>query len=313
MLQNKEKSNGADNNQKELVPKTSSVISIIDENMLVYDILSRIPVKSLMQFKCVSKPWRSLIPDPYFVDLHFTRSKTLQRFFFTIPQVGSETENETWGIYYQEYQAYFKTTGLLSEESHRVGSTIPTVRRLRSAHCSEIIGGINSLICFVHSQDDAACIYNISTGETTPWIKSTVLRKARKWKTCCYIGSPTYSFGYDPATKKHKVMCMWNMSQKQEVNGRVAIFRRFTTDTAKLWIYEDDDKETTYKATSMDSTDMNWTENTITLPVPWFLFALMLDYVHRPVKAWCPYQKPKRSISVNLQQGSARRDAPGMN
>lgn len=215
MLQNKEKSNGADNNQKELVPKTSSVISIIDENMLVYDILSRIPVKSLMQFKCVSKPWRSLIPDPYFVDLHFTRSKTLQRFFFTIPQVGSETENETWGIYYQEYQAYFKTTGLLSEESHRVGSTIPTVRRLRSAHCSEIIGGINSLICFVHSQDDAACIYNISTGETTPWIKSTVLRKARKWKTCCYIGSPTYSFGYDPATKKHKVMCMWNMSRKQ--------------------------------------------------------------------------------------------------
>lgn len=54
-----------------------------------------------------------------------------------------------------------------------------------------------------------------------------------------------------------------------EVNGRVAIFRRFTADTAKLWIYEDDDKETTYKATSMDSTDMNWTENTITLPVPW--------------------------------------------
>lgn len=61
------------------------------------------------------------------------------------------------------------------------------------------------MICFVYSQDDAACIYNISTGETT---------QASKWKTC-YIGSPTYSFGYDPATKKHKVMCMWNMSRKQ--------------------------------------------------------------------------------------------------
>lgn len=97
MLQNKEKSNGDDNNQKELVPKTSSVISIIDENMLLYDILNRIPAKSLMQFKCVSKPWRSLIRDPCFVDLHFNRSKTLQRFFFTIPQVRSGTEKKLGG------------------------------------------------------------------------------------------------------------------------------------------------------------------------------------------------------------------------
>ncbi|RZC59813.1 hypothetical protein C5167_007124, partial [Papaver somniferum] len=55
----------------------------------------------------------------------------------------------------------------------------------------------------------------------------------------------------------------WN----NEVNGRVAIFRRFTADTAKLWIYEEDDKGSTYKATTMDFTDRNWTENTITLPI----------------------------------------------
>ncbi|KAI3929957.1 hypothetical protein MKW98_004111, partial [Papaver atlanticum] len=54
-----------------------------------------------------------------------------------------------------------------------------------------------------------------------------------------------------------------------EVNGCVAILRRNTADTANLWVYEDSDKESTYKATSMDSTDKNWTKHTITLPVRW--------------------------------------------
>ncbi|XP_026383285.1 F-box protein At5g65850-like [Papaver somniferum] len=192
--------------------------------------------------------------------------------------------------------------------------------------------------------------------------------EARKSRTCCYIGGSTYCFGYDPATKKHKVMCMWNMSRKQddgtildglvceiltlghnswrkieaapphhfcrivcsvyvngsvywfpgivecdndddvfmvafdvgnekfrtiqiskfrsgskpsdpdpfldrchllEVNGCVAILRRNTADTADLWVYEDSDKESTYKATTMNSTDKKWTKHTITLPVHW--------------------------------------------
>ncbi|KAI3976017.1 hypothetical protein MKX01_016700 [Papaver californicum] len=340
--------------------------------MVVCDILSRVPVKSLLRFKGVYKPWCSLIQDgyPYFIDLHFARSQILQHFFFIIPLVGSETENQIRGIYYQDYQVYFKTTGLLSQGSGRMASTIPTIRNLKSAQCSEIIGAVNGLTCFVRGYDAAACIYNISTREITPWIKSTVLREAREGKTCCYIGSPTYCFGYDSATKKHKVMCMWNMSRKQddgtfvngpvceiltlghnswrkieaapprhfyravcsvyvngsiywlpdmfeydnwnngdnvfmvafdvgsekfrtiqiskfrsgnrpsdphpflnrchllEVNECVAILRRSTADTANLWIYEDSDKESTYKATIMDSADKNWTENTITLPVP---------------------------------------------
>ncbi|KAI3904341.1 hypothetical protein MKW92_041186, partial [Papaver armeniacum] len=54
-----------------------------------------------------------------------------------------------------------------------------------------------------------------------------------------------------------------------EVNGCVAILRRVTADTADLWIYEDSDKESTYKATTMDYTDSSWSKNTITLPVRW--------------------------------------------
>ncbi|XP_059627014.1 F-box/kelch-repeat protein At3g06240-like [Cornus florida] len=38
------------------------------------DVLSRLPVESLVRFKCVSNPFRSLISDPYFVKFHLNRS-----------------------------------------------------------------------------------------------------------------------------------------------------------------------------------------------------------------------------------------------
>ncbi|OMO85700.1 hypothetical protein CCACVL1_10044 [Corchorus capsularis] len=37
---------------------------------IIANILSRLPVKHLIQLKCVSKPWRSLISDPQFAKLH---------------------------------------------------------------------------------------------------------------------------------------------------------------------------------------------------------------------------------------------------
>lgn len=41
---------------------------------IVVDVLSRLPVKSLLRFKSVSKEWQSIITDPKFVSLHLNRS-----------------------------------------------------------------------------------------------------------------------------------------------------------------------------------------------------------------------------------------------
>ncbi|KAF7813727.1 F-box/kelch-repeat protein [Senna tora] len=50
----------------------------LPEHLLI-NILLRLPVKSLLRFKSVSKLWRSLISDPYFANSHYQRSSFLPR------------------------------------------------------------------------------------------------------------------------------------------------------------------------------------------------------------------------------------------
>lgn len=40
------------------------------------DILSRLPVRSLLRFKCVSSFWKTLISEPYLKTKHLTHAKT---------------------------------------------------------------------------------------------------------------------------------------------------------------------------------------------------------------------------------------------
>lgn len=62
-----------------LVSHTSSKSHhpIVDDELSISEILSRLHVESLMRFKLVCKRWRSLIQkDDHFIDLHHTRSQT---------------------------------------------------------------------------------------------------------------------------------------------------------------------------------------------------------------------------------------------
>ncbi|KAM7505277.1 hypothetical protein LguiB_004181 [Lonicera macranthoides] len=47
--------------------------SLVPEE-LMEEILSRLPPKSLIRFRCVSKPWNSLITNPNFINTHLTNS-----------------------------------------------------------------------------------------------------------------------------------------------------------------------------------------------------------------------------------------------
>ncbi|KAI3956746.1 hypothetical protein MKW92_027012, partial [Papaver armeniacum] len=63
--------------QKAKKRKMIKVAPLGDHELVVCEILSRLPAKSLMRFKCVCKSWQSLIQrDGHFIDLHFSRSRT---------------------------------------------------------------------------------------------------------------------------------------------------------------------------------------------------------------------------------------------
>ncbi|CAN1193967.1 Putative F-box protein At1g19160, partial [Linum perenne] len=158
---------------------SNSSILIADGDLLVSQILTRLPVKSLMRFKSVSKGWKSIIEkDEHFINLHHTHSKSRPADFHS----GCDG-------------------GIINVHS---------VRRIQSSvNC---LGPVRGLLCLV--DHFAVRICNVSTGEVTPWIKSN----AEKINYSSSILSPDiffmcislqYFFGFDPCSGKHKVLCFW--------------------------------------------------------------------------------------------------------
>ncbi|KAI3937873.1 hypothetical protein MKW92_035943 [Papaver armeniacum] len=65
---------------------------------------------------------------------------------------------------------------------------------------------IDGLFCFV---DDSCgtCIYNLGTRQVTPWAQSSVPLQGDLFVT----QTPIYGFGFDPLTKKYKVLRDWEI------------------------------------------------------------------------------------------------------
>ncbi|MCD9638885.1 hypothetical protein HAX54_023057 [Datura stramonium] len=65
------------NNNTEQMDVDEPMATYFQEEILM-DILNRLPVRSLLRFKCVSKFWKTLISDPYFKMTHLNHAKNYQ-------------------------------------------------------------------------------------------------------------------------------------------------------------------------------------------------------------------------------------------
>ncbi|KAI3969961.1 hypothetical protein MKW92_045560 [Papaver armeniacum] len=188
---------------------SNDAIISIDYYKIAIDILSRLPVQSLMRFKCVCKHLRYLIEDdPQFIDLHLTRSKARPGLFMNFP---AKASRYPFPKVSKGDELVFLTADLF-QDGHPVA--VNTVWKTNSLHYDRVLGPVNGLICFIDMSVYAVQMYNVSTREITPWISSSVFMNEKimtnsgKYRV---RGGVNYQFGFDPVTKEHKVVFVWKI------------------------------------------------------------------------------------------------------
>ncbi|KAI3923161.1 hypothetical protein MKW92_017465 [Papaver armeniacum] len=207
ILENQKRGNDCcDDNEVNVISNTgssgstgSSIFSPNDD--ITIEILSRLPAKSLMRFKCVCKNWFSLIQnDTTFINLHFERSKAQPRLL-----VNNRIDREKCTL------VTFDMFGGRSGGSVSAAA-VHTVREIDFKY-EKMLKPVNGLTGFLGETrtDPGVCIYNLGTQEITPWVESKLLRDVRKKEHEQYKDFPfaTCALGYHHATKEYKVVGIW--------------------------------------------------------------------------------------------------------
>lgn len=164
---------------------------------IVFKILERLPLKSMLQMKSVCTLWRDIISDPFFIKKHLDRSNSLclRRYIDTTPvtiSVGSE-DLERW---YEHVMAHInaprtKSVGLQEKET-RYEYTIPVTNFSPNV---EILGSCNGLL-LLGDGDRTYYLWNPSTrllrSFTGPYLFRGEIRN--------------FALGYDSATSAYKAV-----------------------------------------------------------------------------------------------------------
>ncbi|KAL5794241.1 hypothetical protein ACOSP7_002835 [Xanthoceras sorbifolium] len=147
---------------------------------IILDILSRLPVTSLLYFKLVCKAWHNLVQDPLLVSMHFFRA----------------TVNDPCLILHCDYpiqnQLYSLELSALSKEEQRVNKIrVPVLPEF------EVVGSCKGLLCLCDSTaKDRLYVYNPFTRDYIELPKSTELLHQ----------NPVFGFGFNQTTKKYMVV-----------------------------------------------------------------------------------------------------------
>ncbi|XP_043693042.1 F-box protein CPR1-like [Telopea speciosissima] len=166
---------------------------------VIPDILSRLPVKSLLRFRCVCKPWCDLITDPAFVKMHLNRSLACN----------------------SNLSLIFKYPNLLSmdldvcEQQKAVELDHP----LKSPNNgTKVVGSCNGLLCLFNSDKDI-CLWNPSTKRHQK-LPITPIEFPITFTLYRYIA---YGFGYDPTTEDYKLVRVVRSYGIDDYSGNIEV------------------------------------------------------------------------------------------
>ncbi|KAM3302445.1 F-box/kelch-repeat protein like [Capsicum chacoense] len=163
---------------------------------ILTEILSRLPIKSLLRFKSVLKSWSSLISSPEFTKYHLSLSANNNKDY--------TNHSVMWSIAQPEVN--LKECPIMEETNldyHMKNSSISCV----------IEGSVNGLICLVNEAKELF-LWNQALRK---YKKLPDFRTKLKDDTHC-----TYGFGYDDIHDCYKVLCSFSITRYprnfQEIN-----------------------------------------------------------------------------------------------
>ncbi|CAN6806327.1 unnamed protein product [Brassica oleracea] len=152
---------------------------------LLIDIFSRLPLKHVARFRCLSKSWASILGSPYFTELFLTKSSNRPRLLFTVNSYG---------------KLFFFSTPQITQNPHANSSVVATWYKTHPwkhhERTSSLLHG--RLVCCTDGERDyyaERVICNPTTGE---------LLRLPKLKSI--LNYRVMYCGYDPTEKKIKLL-----------------------------------------------------------------------------------------------------------
>ncbi|KAM5580273.1 F-box/kelch-repeat protein [Rosa sericea] len=159
-----------------------------DLNAIIVEILSRLPAKSLVRFRCVSKAWRDLISESYFIKNHLTHIDTKNILNWKLLLSTSPAQAI-------DYAALSNIASSNEEDDDPVASReVDYPVNTRHFCLKVLVGSCNGLVCLL--LDVNVVLWN----PCTRVIQS--LPSPTRFNRSCEF----YGFGYDSATDDCKIV-----------------------------------------------------------------------------------------------------------
>ncbi|KAL2938992.1 hypothetical protein RDABS01_022441 [Bienertia sinuspersici] len=167
-------------------------IDHLPENLIV-EILSRLPVKDLLQFKSVCKSWYSIISSPNFITKH------LKNYYYN-------PNNDSWKdcllVQYYVTHAELQLYELFVDETRRVLAN--EVLYSMPMYSSYVYGPCDGIYYVYQYDSNGRALWNPAINEfrTLP----RIISKPHLPSNLTYASNEVYGFGVDPLTRDYKVV-----------------------------------------------------------------------------------------------------------
>jgi len=174
------------------------------------EILSRLPVKSLIQMKSLCKSWKTLISNPSFIKIHLNQSLSSQNPYSYLLHFNISTDKCIF--------IPFPVNHLL--ENHNITiRKYPYYRLKDDKDCCAVVGSCNGLVCLNGStyDEDKAVMWLRLWNPATRTISDKLgflYASDRIWRFWDFV------FGYDNSTNTYKVVAF----DYDGVDGEVKVF-----------------------------------------------------------------------------------------